>query len=151
MAVGALCWQNSGLEPFSSQGPTIDGRTKPDISGFDGVSGTTYGNSTGCSSSTGFFGTSASSPNVAGAAALLKQQNPAFGPDELQSLLESKAQDLGTAGKDDLYGAGKLLLGPAPVVFPTITSFSPASGAAESSVTMRGWGWGRRRRSRSAG
>ena len=30
---------NSTVEFFSSQGPTIDGRTKPDISGIDGVSG----------------------------------------------------------------------------------------------------------------
>src|SRR5207247_2175953 len=29
MAVGAICWQNNGLQSYSSQGPTIDGRTKP--------------------------------------------------------------------------------------------------------------------------
>ena len=37
LAVGAICWQSSALEPFSSRGPTIDSRIKPDISGQDGA------------------------------------------------------------------------------------------------------------------
>ena len=43
LAVGALCWQSRQPEFYSSQGPTIDGRVKPDIAGHDGVSGATYG------------------------------------------------------------------------------------------------------------
>ena len=43
LAVGALCWQTRQPEYYSSQGPTIDGRTKPDIAGHDSVSGATYG------------------------------------------------------------------------------------------------------------
>ena len=43
LAVGALCWQSKQPEAFSSQGPTIDGRMKPDIAGHDSVSGATYG------------------------------------------------------------------------------------------------------------
>ena len=73
-AVGALCWQSRSLEPYSSQGPTIDGRTKPDIVGHDSVSGATYGGFSSCPSA--FAGTSASSPEVAGAAALVKQAYP---------------------------------------------------------------------------
>ena len=67
-AAGAICWQNNSLEPYSSQGPTIDGRTKPDIAGQDSNSSATYGNFTGCGTS-GFAGTSASAPATAGAAA----------------------------------------------------------------------------------
>ncbi|MGH2740497.1 MAG: S8 family serine peptidase, partial [Actinomycetota bacterium] len=32
-AVGAFCWQDGSLQSYSSRGPTIDGRTKPDILG----------------------------------------------------------------------------------------------------------------------
>src|SRR5262249_24197629 len=38
LAVGAVCWQNAALEDFSSQGPTIAGTLKPDISAPDSVS-----------------------------------------------------------------------------------------------------------------
>ena len=50
LAVGALCWQSRALEQYSSQGPTIDGRTKPDIVGHDSVSGATYGGFSSCPS-----------------------------------------------------------------------------------------------------
>ena len=115
MAVGAICWQNSALEFYSSLGPTIDGRVKPDIVGPDAVSTATYGNFSGCAIS-GFAGTSASAPHVAGAAALAKQANAAFGPAELQSFLEGHAIDMGMPGKDNSFGAGRLALGAAPVI-----------------------------------
>ena len=60
LAVGALCWQSRQPEYFTSQGPTIDGRTKPDIAGHDSVSGATYGPFSSCPS--GFAGTSAAAP-----------------------------------------------------------------------------------------
>jgi subtilisin family serine protease len=109
MAVGAVCWQNSGLRTYSSQGPTIDGRVKPDIAGPDGTSSSVYGASSGCTG--GFQGTSASSPHVAGAAALVRQAHPTFGPDQLQAFLEGRAIDLGTIGRDNGFGAGKVWLG----------------------------------------
>ena len=108
LAVGALCWQSNALEPYSSEGPTIDGRVKPDIAGHDSVSSAIYGPFGSCPS--GFAGTSASSPEVAGAAALVKQFHPAYGANELQSFLESSAIDLGGSGKDNVYGAGQLRL-----------------------------------------
>lgn len=121
LAVGALCWQSNTLEPYSSQGPTIDGRTKPDIAGHDSVSSATYGSSGACPSA--FAGTSASSPEVAGAAALVKQWHPAFGPNELQGFLESSAVDLGAVGKDNLVGAGQLH-------FPTLRDATAPSSKA---------------------
>ncbi len=105
MTAGAIFWRNLKLEPFSSQGPTLDGRIKPDIAGVDGVSNITFGQ---------FFGTSASSPEVAGAAALVKQAFPAFGPDEIQNYLEKNAEDFGPPGKDNQYGSGMLTLGALP-------------------------------------
>lgn len=114
-AAAAICWQNSQLEPYSSRGPTIDGRVKPDVSGLDSVSSATYGEFGGCGAS-GFTGTSSAAPHVAGAAALVKAANPGFGPDQLQAFLEARAADLGQAGKDTLFGAGRLALGATPLL-----------------------------------
>jgi subtilisin family serine protease len=113
LTVGATCWQGNDLERYSSQGPTIDGRVKPDLVGPDSVSSFTFGPFSGCGAS-GFAGTSAATPHVAAAAALVKQANPAFGPAELQAYLEENAVDLGTPGKDSAFGSGKLMLGAAP-------------------------------------
>ncbi len=113
LTVGAACWRGSDLERYSSQGPTIDGRVKPDLVGPDSVSSFTFGPFSGCGVS-GFAGTSAATPHVAAAAALVKQMNPAFGPTELQAYLEENALDLGAPGKDSAFGSGQLLLGAAP-------------------------------------
>ena len=127
---GAICFQNDSLEPYSSQGPTIDGRVKPDIAGQDAVTSGVYGPFSTCGSS-GFTGTSAASPHTAGAAALVKEVNPSFTAAQLRSFLRGRAGELGAAGPDNLFGAGKLLLG-APSLPPTVTT-----GAA-SGVTSRG-------------
>jgi subtilisin family serine protease len=122
-AVGALCWQTRSLEPYSSQGPTIDGRLKPDIVGHDSVSGATYGGFGACPSA--FAGTSASSPEVAGAAALVKQAYPKYTPDQIKAYLIDAARDLGAPGLDNLYGAGELQLPKPPdVVAPTVTALA---------------------------
>ncbi len=98
-AIGVRNWKTGPQEPFSSQGPTSDGRVKPDIAGPDGVSSFAL---------TYFSGTSASAPHVAGAAALLLSQNPNWTADQLQSALEAQAIDMGIPGKDNTYGAGRL-------------------------------------------
>lgn len=106
---GATLWSNDALESFSSRGPTNDGRIKPDIVAPDGVLNSVYFL---------FFGTSASAPHVAGAAALLLSANHSMTPDSLKNALENSALDLGSLGKDNLYGAGRLdVLG----AFRTIT------------------------------
>ena len=114
LTVGAVCWKTSQLETFSSHGPTIDGRVKPDLAGPDWVSSFSYGPFGGCGGQTGFAGTSAATPHVTGAAALIKGANPSFGPDELQAYLEGHAIDLGVPGRDSSFGAGRLSLGASP-------------------------------------
>ena len=114
LAVGAVCFSGFGLEPYSSQGPNIAGVIKPDISGYDSVSSLTYGAFSGCGVS-GFSGTSAAAPGIAGAAALLLQQTPGLTPALLQSKLESFAVDLGAAGKDNLFGSGREALPTLPL------------------------------------
>jgi subtilisin family serine protease len=122
LAVGALCWKSHALERFSSQGPTIDGRVKPDLVGHDSVSGATYGNFFfECPSA--FAGTSASSPEVAGAAALVKQAYPKLRPDEIKDLLMRSARDMGRTGADSIFGAGELQLpSPPDLVAPSATA-----------------------------
>jgi subtilisin family serine protease len=121
LTVGALCWQSRQLEWYSSQGPTIDGRMKPELVGHDSVSGATYGAFSSCPSA--FAGTSASSPEVAGAAALVEQAYPAYGPAELEQYLVRNARDLAPSGADNATGAGELTLPQPPdVVAPTATA-----------------------------
>jgi subtilisin family serine protease len=115
LTVGAVCWRDNSLEPYSSEGPTIDGRIKPDLVGPDSVSSSVFGAFTACGRS-GFSGTSAATPHVAAAAALVKQANPSFGPDDIASYLEDRATDLGPAGRDTMFGSGALAMGAAPRV-----------------------------------
>ena len=98
LAVGAVCWNGGSLEPYSSQGPTIDGRNKPDIAGDDRMSSFTYGAFDSCSGTGGFAGTSAASPAVAGLAALVKQFYPSDTAAQLRAYLTSHALDEGPVG-----------------------------------------------------
>jgi len=127
LTVGAVFWRDSHLERFSSQGPTKDGRRKPDISATDGVTSRTF---------RPFFGTSASSPHVAGAAALVKQAFPDFSPEQIQEFLSSRAEDHGPPGPDNEFGVGVLFLGqpPSAPLAPTITKIEPSSGLQGSTV-----------------
>lgn len=125
-SVGAISWNNwttGVLEPFSSRGPTNDGRIKPDICAPDKVSTLSYG-------PLGFPGTSASAPHVAGAAALVWGANPGRDAAWVRVFLERNAVDLGALGKDILYGYGKLVL-PSPS--------GPPPGEGYSHTYPRGW------------
>ena len=51
-------------------------------------------------------GTSFSAAYVSGVAALMLERNPALKPNDLRAILTKTARDLGTPGRDDLFGAG---------------------------------------------
>src|SRR5205823_484077 len=101
MTMGAYNVGNLALEGFSSQGPTIDGRRKPDLTGPDGVA-------SNVSDTNPFFGTSSSAPHGTGAAALVKQKIPSATPGQIQTFLECRAHDAGVAGPDNQNGYGRL-------------------------------------------
>jgi len=88
---------------FSSWGDYID-IAAPGVSIWTTTKGGGYG---------GFSGTSAASPVVAGVYALLMSANPGLAPTSLDNLLFGTALDLGSAGKDQTFGAGRVNAGAA--------------------------------------
>lgn len=97
LAVGAANWRNTtALEPFSSRGPTRDGRVKPDIVGADRGNSSVFGP---------WRGTSQVSPHVAGLAALLFQQQRNLTPVQLADRLKQAARRRGVK-PNNLWGYG---------------------------------------------
>jgi hypothetical protein len=129
LSVGAVNFNNTPtnysddfLEVFSSKGPTDDGRLKPEICGPDGTI-------TDQSGLNPFFGTSGSTPHVAGAAALLLEQNPNLTVDQLKQKLISDARFNANYSIDNKCGSnsGSLEL----VLDSTITITKTANGGNE--------------------
>ena len=117
LTVGAMNWATLTMAPYSSSGPTGDGRQKPDL-----VAPTYI---TSNPEFPGTAGTSASTPHVAAAAALLRQQRQARGlpvtPDDLRAALIARARPVGST-PDPRQGAGLARLDTvAPVVRMGVT------------------------------
>ncbi|MEK7794147.1 MAG: S8 family serine peptidase [Candidatus Hydrogenedentota bacterium] len=101
-AINQANWNGSMVpEPYSSRGPTNDGRQQPQITAPDGTTSLTYGTRAS-------FGTSFSSPTTAGAAAILLSEDSLRTAQQLTQLLRNSAIDIGAAGWDATYGHGKL-------------------------------------------
>jgi subtilisin family serine protease len=101
------------IQYYSSRGPTLDGRMKPDVSAIDGVSITGAGRF-----GTPFFGTSAAAPHVAGIAALALQAAPCLisgasnalsvvtARTTLRDLIVASADPIGTEVPNNTFGSG---------------------------------------------
>jgi len=130
IAVGATQYDESKA-PYSNYGASLDlvapgGNIKVDQNkdGYgDGVLQQTFADSSQlCSFGYYFFqGTSMASPHVAGVSALLLASGRATGPDEVRNLLQTTADDLGSPGRDNIYGWGLVNAAAALGVTPTPT------------------------------
>ena len=112
-SVGAVDpWDGTTIGSYSSEGPSNDGRIKPDLSApacFSSVS--SFLDEYTCNGIYGFDGTSAATPVVSGAAALVLDSGRAKTPAELKTfLIEQATTERGAPGPDNLFGAGELLL-----------------------------------------
>ncbi len=102
MAIGSV--NSSGNRSnFSSVGPTVDGRIKPDLMTMGSNDYVACNSSDNCYSSFG-SGTSWACPLAAGTAALLLQIAPNLTPMQLASLLKNTASQ--SNNPDNLYGWG---------------------------------------------
>ena len=79
------------VEPFSSRGPTVDGRAKPEVVSPTGIAGALAGGEA-------FAGTSAAAPHVAGVAALLREALPNADAAVIRAQLVERAIDLSADG-----------------------------------------------------
>jgi len=110
-SVGYSTWMyDAPWFDYPDTSPEI-GLIDPDICG-PGV------NITSCTwpSTTGYTtmsGTSMATPHLAGCMALILNANYELSPGQVDSLLEVTALELGTAGKDNIYGSGRVQILPA--------------------------------------
>ncbi len=130
LAVGAVDSLNI-IASWSSRGPSDDGRTKPEVmargvqtwwASAGGVDAYAYAN-----------GTSLAAPLVGGAAALLAEAHPEWGPSEIRDALMMTADR--AAFPDNNYGWGRINLEAAlhwtPLVYPLpFDLLAPEDGAS---------------------
>ncbi|MEM7309793.1 MAG: S8 family serine peptidase [Planctomycetota bacterium] len=89
--------------PVGGFGGSLQGLLKPDVVCPTDVQTTTVGGGY-----ISFGGTSAATPHLGGSFALLLSVNPNAEPRHISQALQVTALDLGTPGKDELYGAGEV-------------------------------------------
>ena len=110
LTVGAIDAANYGIAYFSSRGPLLDGRLKPEITANGwGLLSTINNNGYGFN-----YGTSMSTPVVTGSLALMyeryRQTHAGANPTAalIKALACNTAEDLGNIGPDFTYGFGML-------------------------------------------
>lgn len=123
ITVGAVDWRDNALKPYSSRGPTNDGRLKPDV-----VAPTNTRVLTAVGAR-GIGGTSNAVPNAAGAVALLIAARRAEGltptPAEVADLVTTTALDLGDPGPDQAFGWGRVRVDADPPVLTIVEPHRP--------------------------
>ncbi|MCY4449246.1 MAG: S8 family serine peptidase, partial [Chloroflexi bacterium] len=124
LAVGAAHWDDvRAIEPYSSRGPTPDGRTKPDVVGADcGATALRPLNEY----NEGFCGTSQAASHVAGLAALVRQRFPSYTPAQVADYLKNNAAQREMPDPNNTWGHGFAQLPPPDGTPPTTPTLSNA-------------------------
>ncbi|HSL12041.1 MAG TPA: S8 family serine peptidase [Actinomycetota bacterium] len=120
------------LAPFSTRGPTLDGRIKPDVVG-PGVT-ITAARKGSVEGYTTLSGTSMAAPFVAGTIALALQAQPGWTPDDVRAAIAATAVDLGAPGTDPEWGLGAL----DGYALVALAAGQPAPGAMPAHGTIQG-------------
>lgn len=124
---------NDQKASFSNFGPAVD-LSAPGVS-----IASTYTNATYRTMS----GTSMATPHVVGLAALIRSVHPTYTLAEVETAMEVTAKDLGAAGRDDIFGYGRIraaeaVAWAAPDVTPPVAALvSPSNGATKVAETVR--------------
>ncbi|MBC8182392.1 chitobiase/beta-hexosaminidase C-terminal domain-containing protein [candidate division KSB1 bacterium] len=114
-AIDRINYEAGPQESFSSQGPTTDGRIKPDVTAPDNCNSFAYDGS--------WYGTSLSAPHTARVCALIKSRYPEYSDTQIKNYLYTNCTvDLGDVGKDNIYGWGKVVM---PGFAENISAASP--------------------------
>ena len=101
---GPVTWQS--IPPYNDYAYP-PGLTAPDVSAPGvNIKSCAYNNNNGYLD--GWNGTSMATPHSAGVVALMLQKNASLTPLEIDSILETTSVDLGPAGKDNDFGAGRI-------------------------------------------
>lgn len=131
ITVGALADPGEGgirLASFSSRGPTLDGRAKPDITAPGvGITAAAAG-----SNYVAMSGTSMAAPYIAGTVALMLDANPDLTPAQVRANLTKTAGDWGKSGPDSDWGAGRVKTFDAVKVVGGLSGTGPGVGATKS-------------------
>ncbi len=109
LAVGAVDVRTKALASYSSNGPSLDRRLKPEVSAPTGVISQAYtleGNGDGR-----FHGTSAAAPHVVGLAALLASTGEKPRGPALRAAIEHSTQPMGQPQPNNGYGRGLTVAG----------------------------------------
>ncbi len=122
IAVGSTN-SSDNISSYSSQGPVTwedispwfdyiynngqnQGLIKPDVSApGESINSCSYSSNTGYTVKSG---TSMAAPCAAGTIALIRCVNPNLTPEEIDEILQTTALDLGSNGKDNVFGAGRV-------------------------------------------
>lgn len=141
-SVAAVDVNTLAREVYSSQGPTHGpggslevGLPQPQIAGFANVDTWSYG-----VERMPFSGTSAATPHVAGAAALVREAYPDMSAHQVGELLKDRSVDTGSPGYDYLHGRGILHLGapPSPMPERPAATTASATGISATGATLNG-------------
>jgi hypothetical protein len=132
-AIGSVHIGSTTIAPYSSRGPSNDGRIRPDLAAASNMTSLAY---TVTDKGGKFSGTSAATPVVAGAAAVVLGREAGLTPQQLVDRMKTYVVDRGAAGTDNEFGLGELSM-PAPSAAGPPAPGGPTTAPAITGVRFR--------------